>query len=81
MSSFNVSKYISIYKENKINGSLRKKFFRSQVQRAGNRQISEARKKLHKPKLFLPKHGQFGNFDMINLPETSSTVAPICVSD
>ena len=49
---------------------------------ADNRQILEAaaaRKKLHKPELFLPKHGRFGNFDMINLPETS--VAPICISD
>ena len=57
--------------------SLRKKFFRSQAQRAGNRHILKARKKLHRPELFLPKHGRFGNFDMINLPETSSTVAPI----
>ena len=32
--------------------SLRKKFFRSQDQRAGNRHILEARKKLHKPELF-----------------------------
>ena len=38
------------------------------------------KKKLHKPELFLPKHGRFGNFDIINLQETSSTVAPICVS-
>ena len=36
-------------------GSLRKKFFRSQAQRAGNRQILEARKKLHKPELFIAK--------------------------
>ena len=35
----------------------------------------------HKPEYFLPKHRRFGNFDMINLPETSATVAPICVSD
>ena len=32
--------------------SLRKKFFRTQAQRAGNRQILEARKKLHRPELF-----------------------------
>ena len=65
-----------------IYNSLHKKFFRSQAQRAGNRQILEARKKLHKPELFfLPKHWRFGNLDMINLPETSSTVAPMCVSD
>ena len=61
--------------------SLRKNFFRSQAQRAGSRQILEARKKLHKPELFLPKHGRFGIFNTTNLQETSSTVAPICVSD
>ena len=35
--------------------SLRKKFLRSQAQRAGNRHILEARKKLHKPELFFAK--------------------------
>ena len=35
--------------------SLRKKFFRSQAQRAGNKQILDARKKLHKPELFFAK--------------------------
>ena len=68
-------------KDEITSNSLLKKFFRSQAQRAGNRQILEAWKKLHKPELFLPKHGRFGNFDMINLPEMSSTVARICVPD
>ena len=37
--------------------SLSKKFYSSQVQRAGYRQNLEARKKLHKPELFfLPKY-------------------------
>ena len=35
--------------------SLRKKFLRSQAQRAGSRQILEARKKLHRPELFFAK--------------------------
>ena len=35
--------------------SLRKKFFRSQAQRAGNGQILEARKKLHRPELLFAK--------------------------
>ena len=52
--------------------SLPKKFCRSQAQRAGNRQILEAKKKLHKPEFFLPQHGWFGNFYMKNLTEMSS---------
>ena len=35
--------------------SLHKKFFRSQAQRAGNGQILEAQKKLHRPELFFAK--------------------------
>ena len=38
-----------------VNNSLCKKFFRSQAQRAGNRQMLEARKKLHKPELVFAK--------------------------
>ena len=45
--------------------SLRKKFFRSQAQRADNTQILEAWKKLHKPEFFVAKLGRFGNFHMI----------------
>ena len=41
--------------------SLRKKFFRSQAQRAGNRQILEARKKLHKPEHFCQFMGGLEN--------------------
>ena len=41
--------------------SLHKKFFRSQAQRAGNRQILEARKKLHKPELFCQFMGSLQN--------------------
>ena len=37
--------------------SLRKKFFRSQAQRAGNRQILEARKKLHELEIFCQSMG------------------------
>ena len=67
--------------------SLRKKFFSSQAQRADNRQNWEARKKLHKPELFfLPKHGRFWNFNMINLPYLLqwhpfvSLIKRICIS-
>ena len=41
--------------------SLRKKFFRSQSQRVGNRQILEAQKKLHKPGLFCQFMGNLEN--------------------
>ena len=44
-----------IYVNMQYNYSLRKKSFRSQTQQAGNRQILEARKKLHKPEHFFGK--------------------------
>ena len=60
--------------------SLRKKFFRSQAQRAGNREILEARKKLHKPEFFCQFMGGSENLIWF-ICQMSSTVAPICVSD
>ena len=72
-----------------VSHSLRKLFFffSSQAKRVGKRQNLDARKKLHKPELFfLPKHGRFGNFNMINLPYLLqwhpfvSLIKRICIS-